>query len=380
MRTENKRYCMLLIFYKGALTVNNDDKKKPTSSSGGGYKPLHDMENTKPVKREETTREREERQRRERQEEWRRTPADDARSAAQREKVLETQGITQAELDRRVTNRIFLRPAISVKNTKIQKFNLDKELVNHEFDERAFLDLCINSSTNIRLNVIFNYDGEGGDPIRKINIDAIFGKKVEHIKNTAIDWGCSQDEVISIFGEPYGISEPVCGISAQNIIRIFLDTDVIGRIKVDTPFLGVDEFLSKIESRDPSKGYVSMITDNNMGHAYVVHIPPQKGNVSVNIYQSDLGDGVTRSVALSKWIEARGGELIHLESLINVIKNFKNRVSDTDLIASVFDWDSDMKAIRRNGISKQSGNDIKFSFDEYVPDNVNENVRILSSC
>ncbi|WP_299144318.1 cycle-inhibiting factor, partial [uncultured Vibrio sp.] len=179
--------------------------------------------------------------------------------------------------------------------------------MNHKFDERAFLDLCIKSSTNLRLNVVFNYDGEGGDPIRKINIDAIFEKRIEHIKKTAIEWKCSQDKVIkALEAEPYGIHEPVCGISAQNIIRIFLDTDVIGRVKVDTPFLGVDEFFSKIESRDPSKGYVSMIRDNNMGHAYVVHIPPQEGNVRVNIYQSDLGDGVMMSLPLSEWMEARG--------------------------------------------------------------------------
>ncbi|WP_299144523.1 hypothetical protein, partial [uncultured Vibrio sp.] len=63
---------------------------------------------------------------------------------------------------------------------------------------------------------------------------------------------------------------------------------------------------------------------------------------------------------------------------INVIHNFKYRVSNMGLIASVFDRDSDVRAIKHKGISKESGYDIKFSFDEYVPDNVNENIRILS--
>ena len=108
--------------------TNDDWKKKPVSSSGGGYRPLHDRESEKPVKREETTRERAARQRRERQEELRYTSDDEARWAKNRERVLAERG----ELGKRDTSHInfFLK----VKKTEVPKFDLDEVLANPELD------------------------------------------------------------------------------------------------------------------------------------------------------------------------------------------------------------------------------------------------------
>ncbi|WP_050923484.1 HNH endonuclease [Vibrio harveyi] len=108
--------------------MNDDWKKKPPSSSGGGYRPLHDRESEKPVKREETTRERAERQRRERRAELASTERDEERWARNRERVLAERG----ELGKRDTSHInfFLK----AKKTEVPKFDLDETLASPELD------------------------------------------------------------------------------------------------------------------------------------------------------------------------------------------------------------------------------------------------------
>lgn len=108
--------------------TNDDWKKKPISSSGGGYRPLHDRESEKPVKREETTRERAERQQRERQAELAYSKDDEARWEKNRERVLAERG----ELGKRDTSHInfFLK----AKKTEVPKFDLDETLANPELD------------------------------------------------------------------------------------------------------------------------------------------------------------------------------------------------------------------------------------------------------
>lgn len=108
--------------------TDDDWKKKPASSSGGGYRPLHDRESEKPVKREETLRERAERQQRERQAELAYSKEDEARWSKNRERVLAERG----ELGKRDTSHInfFLK----VKKTEVPKFDLDEVLATPELD------------------------------------------------------------------------------------------------------------------------------------------------------------------------------------------------------------------------------------------------------
>ncbi|EHR5480226.1 hypothetical protein KUL98_004910 [Vibrio parahaemolyticus] len=92
------------------MSINDVEKKKITTSSGGGYKPLHDVELSKPQVREETVRERAERQRRERRAELTYTAEDYARWDRNRERVL------------------------AERKTEIPKFDLDEVLANPELD------------------------------------------------------------------------------------------------------------------------------------------------------------------------------------------------------------------------------------------------------
>ena len=92
------------------MSINDVEKKKITTSSGGGYKPLHDVELSKPQVREETVRERAERQRRERRAELTYTAEDYARWDRNRERVL------------------------AERKTEVPKFDLDEVLANPELD------------------------------------------------------------------------------------------------------------------------------------------------------------------------------------------------------------------------------------------------------
>ncbi|WP_299143053.1 HNH endonuclease [uncultured Vibrio sp.] len=102
-------------------------KNRPASSSCAGYRPLHDIESEKSVKREETTRERAERQRLERQSELSYTKNDEDRWAQNCERVLAERG----ELGKNDTSHInfFLK-----KKTEVPKFDLDEVLVTPELD------------------------------------------------------------------------------------------------------------------------------------------------------------------------------------------------------------------------------------------------------
>lgn len=84
------------------------EKKKITTSSGGGYKPLHDVELSKPQVREETVRERAERQRRERRAELTYTAEDYARWDKSR--------------------------VLAERKTEVPKFDLEEVLANPELD------------------------------------------------------------------------------------------------------------------------------------------------------------------------------------------------------------------------------------------------------
>ena len=92
------------------MSINDVEKKKTTTSSGGGYKPLHDVELSKPQVREETVRERAEWQRRERRAELTYTAEDHARWERNRERVL------------------------AERKTEVPKFDLDEVLANPELD------------------------------------------------------------------------------------------------------------------------------------------------------------------------------------------------------------------------------------------------------
>lgn len=232
---------------------------------------------------------------------------------------------------------------------------------------------------NPKFNQIVNYDGEGGTPISSIDSGLLLERAYKNIDDTAKEWGMSREEVMVILGGDPSQQDPVCGVSAQNIIRLFLDTVTTGRAKVELPFTGKEELLRQVENRDSSKNYILMINDPNMGHAYTVDIPAQSSeNTRVYLYQSDAGFGVTSELSLSDWMSVKGKQAIPLDRLIDAIDEFRAGVCNQQLIADVFDINSDPNAIHSEKQTK-FGEEIRFSMDAYDPSNAKLNMDMIES-
>ncbi|MUK51197.1 cycle-inhibiting factor [Aliivibrio fischeri] len=233
-------------------------------------------------------------------------------------------------------------------------------------------------SHNKLLNLIFNFNGQNATPISQVEPYNLLSDSRQIIFDAVTDWGMSYEDVVKVLYNPDDICEPVCGVSASNVIRLFLDTQIVGRNKVTVPFSGINNLKNKIKYREKHKNYVAYIMDGYMGHAYVIRIPPQYENeVKIYIYQSDLGDGVTRELKLSQWMKARGRELIPLNKLITLIHGFMNGHCDKQLMAEIFDYESNVSAI--NSDMLEIDKSIKFSFDECSYDTAYKNIKLIKS-
>lgn len=86
---------------------------------------------------------------------------------------------------------------------------------------RDFASLC---SQNLKANVLLNSD-DHEVPIHQKNPAAIMQNIDSNIKQMATDWGMSIEEVEVIIGREKGIVEPSCGVTANAIMKLFLDKD-----------------------------------------------------------------------------------------------------------------------------------------------------------
>lgn len=156
---------------------------------------------------------------------------------------------------------------------------------------RDFASLC---SQNLKANVLLNSD-DHEVPIHQKNPAAIMQNIDSNIKQMATDWGMSIEEVEVIIGREKGIVEPSCGVTANAIMKLFLDKDGFSYCFENEQTLSLEQLQERLSCMPECKSFVLRVNDGALGHAYIVDIP--KGENSCRpafLYQSDLGEGVTR--------------------------------------------------------------------------------------
>ncbi|EFA0661925.1 type III secretion system effector Cif [Escherichia coli] len=241
---------------------------------------------------------------------------------------------------------------------------------------RDFASLC---SQNLKANVLLNSD-DHEVPIHQKNPAAIMQNIDSNIKQMATDWGMSIEEVEVIIGREKGIVEPSCGVTANAIMKLFLDKDGFSYCFENEQTLSLEQLQERLSCMPECKSFVLRVNDGALGHAYIVDIP--KGENSCRpafLYQSDLGEGVTRKLRFEDWMTHKALTPILLDDICNYFSCMSQNKTDLEQIATLFDIDGNVKMLRKENIQYQKHDNFSFQLFEYDTDNIEKNIEIIKS-
>lgn len=241
---------------------------------------------------------------------------------------------------------------------------------------RDFASLC---SQNLKANVLLNSD-DHEVPIHQKNPAAIMQNIDSNIKQMATDWGMSIEEVEVIIGREKGIVEPSCGVTANAIMKLFLDKDGFSYCFENEQTLSLEQLQERLSCMPECKSFVLRVNDGALGHAYIVDIP--KGENSCRpafLYQLDLGEGVTRKLRFEDWMTHKALTPILLDDICNYFSCMSQNKTDLEQIATLFDIDGNVKMLRKENIQYQKHDNFSFQLFEYDTDNIEKNIEIIKS-
>lgn len=92
----------------------------------------------------------------------------------------------------------------------------------------------------------------------------------------------------------------------------------------------------------PDKNFLLREQDGGPRHTYVIDLPAKKSAVRpALLYQSDLGEDMTRAVKLTGWMEKKGRTPFELQKRVTHFDNMAQGHLDVPGIAALFDIDGD---------------------------------------
>lgn len=210
-------------------------------------------------------------------------------------------------------------------------------------------------------------------PIKQKEPTKLCEKIIENIISVSKEWGCRQEEVENIFGYTNGFREPVCGLFANNIMKLFLDNDEEAFDKNN--FNPIKELPSIMSTLPEDKNFILRIQDKALGHAYVIDIPSGKNSSrQCFLYQTDLGEGVTRQVSSIEWMDVKRTEALLVSDFLSYINNMNNNIVKPDIIAKIFDITQSSNLLRIERLSQSKFHESGFLLEEYIEDNVISNI------
>ncbi|MGC3030397.1 cycle-inhibiting factor [Burkholderia sp. DN3021] len=243
---------------------------------------------------------------------------------------------------------------------------------------RLLGEFCEFGARNLSANLMICDDSDG--PIFERNPSEIFAR-VSETYNSIKQSGLSEIELTELgIHPPHSIKEPICGSSANFVMKLFIDDESYSYKFDKSQCISIDEICHRLDNLDRDRSYVLHVIDGLLGHAYVVDIPAHDSmERSSFLYQSDLGDGATKSVRLSDWISQNGKNPINLGKFVEYFKNSRDGARGgmaVRLIAELFDKFGDERNIDSTKfvIDKES----KYFIKEYCPKNLVRNIVTLS--
>lgn len=199
-------------------------------------------------------------------------------------------------------------------------------------------------------------------------------------KQRAAEWGMPLHEVEAMVGSASTFRDPVCGISATNIMKLFLDSEENNYSYARAENLDLPMIKEKLNSLSVDKHFLLRVQDRVLGHAYVVDLPASSEKMRpAFLYQSDLGDGVTRNTSLTDWMREKAHIPIDLNEIQAHFDNMASGNIDLECIAKLFDIDSNPLILRAERLL--FGKSSSFQIQEYDPNRLQRNVdTIVTLC
>ncbi|OMH38828.1 cycle-inhibiting factor [Motiliproteus sp. MSK22-1] len=180
---------------------------------------------------------------------------------------------------------------------------------------------------------------------------------------------------------------PVCGESANFLIHAFVDQP--GKkpfnpenITKEGGFSSFSSLKETLKNLDSTKTNIIRVQDSRLGHAYVIDIPPQEsksdpGDMSVFMYQTDMGDGVMPPLKLKEWMDSSGKSPVKLSSFVTYWDKSESGQSGETLkneLTELFEKDKDSKKVDEKRYLRAGEKGLRFNFHTVDPDNFKNNI------
>lgn len=222
------------------------------------------------------------------------------------------------------------------------------------------------------INAIMKCD-EYHIPIRHKDPNTLCEKLEKNICSISKEWGCPPKLVEETFGYINGFREPVCGLFANNIMKLFLDNDQEAFDNTDN--IPITELKNTISKLPEDKNFILRMQDKALGHSYVIDIPSGKNDSrQCFLYQTDLGEGVTRQVKAAEWMQAERPNPLFLHDFLSYVQTMNNNIVNQTLIAKIFDIDQSPNLLRFERLSLSTFKESTFLLKEYTESLVLENI------
>ncbi|CAG9435612.1 cycle-inhibiting factor [Providencia alcalifaciens] len=227
------------------------------------------------------------------------------------------------------------------------------------------------------INAIMNCD-EYHIPISHKDPNTLCEKLEKNISSIAEEWGCSPKLVEETFGYINGFREPVCGLFANNMMKVFLDNDQ--ETFDNTGYMPITELENTINKLPEDKNFILRIQDKALGHSYVIDIPSGKNDSrQCFLYQTDLGEGVTRQITASEWMQTERSNPLFLHNFLSYIQTMNNNTVNQTLIAQIFDITQSPNLLRFERLCLSTFKESTFLLKEYTENLVLENIEQILS-
>ncbi|EUC95495.1 cycle-inhibiting factor [Providencia alcalifaciens] len=227
------------------------------------------------------------------------------------------------------------------------------------------------------INAIMNCD-EYHIPISHKDPNTLCEKLEKNISSIAEEWGCSPKLVEETFGYINGFREPVCGLFANNMMKVFLDNDQ--ETFDNTGYMPITELENTINKLPEDKNFILRIQDKALGHSYVIDISSGKNDSrQCFLYQTDLGEGVTRQITASEWMQTERSNPLFLHNFLSYIQTMNNNTVNQTLIAQIFDITQSPNLLRFERLCLSTFKESTFLLKEYTENLVLENIEQILS-
>lgn len=238
-------------------------------------------------------------------------------------------------------------------------------------------DFATLSARSLKANVLLNSD-DHSVPIHAKNPSELLEAIDNTISQTAKDWGVSIQEVEVIFGRSKCIIEPVCGVTANTIMKLFLDNDIFSYSYEKGQSLSLSQLQERLTSLPAHKNFILRVKDGRLGHAYVIDSPATTNpSRDAFLYQSDLGEGVTREVRFEDWMTQKASHPISLDDIYTYFTGMAQDQIDLALIAKLFDIDGNVKMLCADPLISHKISEFNFQLYEYDLKNIENNMSII---